>query len=531
MGEAFEAIGDHWHDDAFDRRLYANYLTTYLRNKVLGAGAVPKIRSFTMALDASWGSGKTFFIQRWAQDLRRQSDTTSAHTVVSFDAWASDYAADPLVAFMSELGSELQKAVNESGLLPAAKTRATNALKRATTNVRRIALPVAGVIAKGVLKKVSAIDWAEFAQAATPHATSPSANSPHRAWKLEDVVPTTQTEAALDKLFTAQMSEHAKRKQSIEQFKQELSTVLNVLSGRDGHSAPLFIFIDELDRCKPSFAVGLLEAVKHIFGVPGVCIVIATNMDQLTHTVKAVYGEGFDARTYLHRFFDAIYALPIASGPRLIEVMLNERPIFSNQQRCKWALPRRDFLPDAYGPGPAGALTWIFQGLRLDLRSQHQVLDVMEAAALGIESGRAIHVPWLALVCGLWHSHRSMFHQVETLAKAGNNGDEVWKTLRFDGFQRVLFQPSADRGNNNRAVSLSELAGNYCSFAKQNLTQINLRRTGESRGLASIVEDDLVVDAPHSYNAAVHYSTGLIEYFALARTAGHFQVGSIQDDV
>lgn len=524
MGEAFEEIGDHWRDDAFNRRSYANYLTAYLRGKVLGAGAVPTIRPFTMALDANWGSGKTFFIQRWSQDLRKPTDEMPGHTVVSFDAWASDYAADPLVAFMSELRSELRRAVEQSGLIPATKAKATTALNKATKSLRKLALPVAGVVAKSVFKKVSGVDLADLADAWTSNETTPTPAAHQDPVKLEDFVPTKQADAALDKLFTVQLSEHSKRKQSIEDFKQEIGTVLAVLGSREGYSAPLFIVIDELDRCKPSFAVGLLEAVKHIFGVPGVCIVIATNMDQLAHTVKAVYGEGFDARTYLQRFFDAIYALPTATGPRLVQVMLKERPIFSDQKRCKWAMPRSDFIKDAYGARSAGVLSWIFDGLRLDLRSQGQVLEVMEAAAFGIEAGRAIHVPWLAIVCGLWHSHRAAFQEIEMLSRTGSNGDEVWKTLGFEGVRRKYFQAMAHPGSSNdQVVSLRDLGAIYCSKAKQNLTELNARLNGESRGFSSIVEHELAVDAPHSYNPSTHYSSGLIEYFELVRTAGHFE--------
>lgn len=527
MGETFEDIGDHWHDDAFDRKSYATYLTAYLRGKVLGAGAVPKLRPFTMALDANWGSGKTFFIQRWSKDLRISSEEVPGHTVVNFDAWAADYAADPLVAFMSELRSELQGAVKDGGLEPLAKSEATAAINKATKSLRKLALPVAGLFAKSVLKKYSGVDLSELvdvAEASTSASPTSSSNLPQDEVKLEDYVSTNQADAVLDKLFAVQIDEHSKRKQSIEDFKLELGTVLEVLGSRKGYSAPLFIVIDELDRCKPSFAVGLLEAVKHIFGVPGVCIIIATNMGQLAHTVKAVYGEGFDARTYLQRFFDAIYALPMATGPGLLQVMLKERPVFSDQRRCKYAAPRSDFRKDEYGTRMAGVLAWIFSGLGLDLRSQGQVLEIMEAAALGIEEPRTIHVAWLAIVCGLWHSNRDAFHNVERHARMGSDGDAVWKSIGFEGVRRKFFQASAHPSDSNeKTVSLRELAAIYCSNAKTNLIVLNNRMDGGSRGLSSLVEDELLIDAPSTYNPTAHYSSGLIEYFELARTAGHFE--------
>jgi len=74
----------------------------------------------------------------------------------------------------------------------------------------------------------------------------------------------------------------------------------------------LIIFIDELDRCKPDYAVRLLERIKHYFTNDRITFVFSVNIDELQHTVKSYYGEGFDACRYLDRFFDYRIALPPA---------------------------------------------------------------------------------------------------------------------------------------------------------------------------------------------------------------------------
>ena len=43
----------------------------------------------------------------------------------------------------------------------------------------------------------------------------------------------------------------------------------------------LVIFIDELDRCQPLFAVRLLERVKHYFDNPNITFVFSTNVEEL----------------------------------------------------------------------------------------------------------------------------------------------------------------------------------------------------------------------------------------------------------
>ena len=66
----------------------------------------------------------------------------------------------------------------------------------------------------------------------------------------------------------------------------------------------IIIFIDELDRCKPTYAIKLLERIKHYFNNDRIIFVFSTNLEELQNSVKSVYGEKFNAYRYLDRFFD-----------------------------------------------------------------------------------------------------------------------------------------------------------------------------------------------------------------------------------
>ncbi len=72
----------------------------------------------------------------------------------------------------------------------------------------------------------------------------------------------------------------------------------------------LVVFIDELDRCKPSYAVQLLERVKHYLCDERITFVYSVNLGELQHTIKHHYGNTFDACRYLDRFFDMRISLP-----------------------------------------------------------------------------------------------------------------------------------------------------------------------------------------------------------------------------
>lgn len=72
----------------------------------------------------------------------------------------------------------------------------------------------------------------------------------------------------------------------------------------------LIVFVDELDRCKPSYAVKLLERIKHYFLDEEITFVFSVNINELQHTIKKHYGNDFDATRYLDRFFDLRATLP-----------------------------------------------------------------------------------------------------------------------------------------------------------------------------------------------------------------------------
>jgi len=74
---------------------------------------------------------------------------------------------------------------------------------------------------------------------------------------------------------------------------------------------PLFIFIDELDRCRPDYAIKYLEAIKHIFAIhQNVIFIVAVDMKQLENSAKHMFGENLDCNAYFLRFFTDRYNLP-----------------------------------------------------------------------------------------------------------------------------------------------------------------------------------------------------------------------------
>ena len=82
--------------------------------------------------------------------------------------------------------------------------------------------------------------------------------------------------------------------------------------------------VDELDRCKPTFAIQLLEIVKHLFNVKGLVFMFFLDIKELRHCVKTVYGNEFDAVGYLERFFDYTSMLPKGNEEKLFNKFADE---------------------------------------------------------------------------------------------------------------------------------------------------------------------------------------------------------------
>lgn len=91
---------------------------------------------------------------------------------------------------------------------------------------------------------------------------------------------------------------------------------------------PLMVMIDELDRCRPSYAVEFLEVAKHMFSVDRIVFVLAVNSDQLAHSVRALYGHDFDAEGYLRRFFDVDFRMPEPDRQAFIRAQLQATGIY-----------------------------------------------------------------------------------------------------------------------------------------------------------------------------------------------------------
>ena len=265
---------DPFKSDLLDRKNSVEILT-----HLLGAIEGPCV----LAVDGGWGAGKSTFLRIWAQHLRNE-----AFPVVEFNAWETDFAGDPFVALSTELTEGL-KDYDE---------RAGGALREKIARTGRLAKEVARRSVPGLIRL----------------ATS----------GVLDLQPLMEKESgnALAADAKKNSTGYEEARAAVKEFKEALQDVTQGSSGSRG-SRPVVVIIDELDRCRPSYAVELLEAAKHLFAVDGVLFVLGVNRSQLAHSVTALYGGGFDASGYLRRFVDLEFRLPEPERSRFAEATID----------------------------------------------------------------------------------------------------------------------------------------------------------------------------------------------------------------
>ena len=230
-----------WSDDLLGRKQVAEKLTNMIQDQ-----SVP----FVVSIDGYWGTGKTFLLQRWQQDL-----ANSGFRAIYFNAWEDDFCDDPLIAIIGQLTDHFKD----------------GKFSTAAGNVRKTVGPLILQNAQGVLKKHTGLTV-----------------------KLE--------QSDQDPLDV-----YAKQRATKDQVKRGLGKLSEKV--REDTGKPVVFIIDELDRCRPTFAVELLERVKHIFDVPGMVFVFGINRDELCSSLRSIYGE-ISADIYLRRFFDMEFTLP-----------------------------------------------------------------------------------------------------------------------------------------------------------------------------------------------------------------------------
>ncbi|MCF3935383.1 KAP family NTPase [Acuticoccus sp. M5D2P5] len=225
-------------------------------------------------LDSPFGAGKTTFLKMWAAELRQ-----AGHPVVYFDAVAHDHVENAFIALAAELASLAPEASEPNLRIVEIAARAGRFLTRAEAPPALLAADMQEVNAR--LDRASA--------------------------QTDDL--TGDREAYVRRLIAQQPEERralAGFRDGLTTFAKELGETVQGTTPRH----PLIIILDEIDRCRRSFTLDLLETSRYLFSVANIHFVLSANHASLENAVSVAYGaEESDGRT-LRSFYDIALSLP-----------------------------------------------------------------------------------------------------------------------------------------------------------------------------------------------------------------------------
>ena len=243
-----------------------------------------------VALNGGWGTGKTYFLERWAASLDKKAKCGKQKPyVINFSAWQDDDLEDPLLAVVGQIHHFLHAKQVDGFLTPEIKTRLHEFSKAANTVLSKCSR-----IASKFIEHHTGINPAEAVEAFGNYQAQ-------------------RVEAYSDAI-------HARA-----DMKNRLINLAEYVWGETEY--PLVIVIDDLDRCRPTFAIALLERIKHLFDVRHVSFVLGLDQEQFIKALHNVYGSEFDASNYLYRLIDIEFKLPQIRPNDFIDLLLAQYAI------------------------------------------------------------------------------------------------------------------------------------------------------------------------------------------------------------
>lgn len=413
-----------------------------------------------IVLDGQWGSGKSVFVKQWAGLMRQRG-----HPVVYLDAFAADHHDD---AFFAILGA-LLRSLRSTSVIPDQRRKSLVGKIKGAARLLMPAVPTVLDAATGL--PIGSVVKAAVDAARTPDDASPASD--------------TSAESFLDR----RLRRVQEQEESVESFKKALNDVVEGSPDSGTPTRPLIFIIDELDRCKPSFALNVLERMKHIFAAEGICFVLVTHLEALAEMVRHTYGLTA-ANRYLDKFFHLRLDIDrlLASGNR------DAHTQYIRHIRKSLGVPEPAY---AYTEKAIRNLASIHD---LPFRSLERVLlNVALYAKGGGYASRQGHLHGVAELCVMKLANAKLYHdarndRLKFEAVAEFLSLEDWKIASSDRqvleqWWRVTTDWSTDGADEDVVRMMKQRAELFGASVDQHDIRQKARRAGFGRWLSDICRD------------------------------------------
>lgn len=273
-----------YNEDLLERKSCILTLTDYIKN----------LDFKVFSIHSPWGTGKTTFVNFWKYYLEK--DLSNEFYCIYFNAWENDDSNNPLLSIILELKNK--EFYNNSSELNSLISAASVLTEKAPK-----------VILKGFLGL-----------------TNLNENTKKKIDKtFSSLIDDGLTFDTLKKVFEDKDKLDKKLSEcgeyQVEILKRELKSVLKeaLIEFQKKQNKKIIFFVDELDRCKPTYAVKTLEIIKHFFSLDNYYFILSWDLEQLSYSISTLYGSNMDSGGYLRRFIDFEYTLPHTNLEKYID--------------------------------------------------------------------------------------------------------------------------------------------------------------------------------------------------------------------
>jgi hypothetical protein len=258
--------------DKFDLEEFADDLTKYLEieHKFID-------ESLVLSLNSEFGSGKSTFFEMWKNQLK---SSESKFEVSFLNAWQEDYIGNPLLAIVFHLLDDIEMSYEQK-----------EKIKDFAGKLGKFGLSVGNDI-------VQKFTGADIIKATRYSEDKEKHLSDYSCFGL-----------------------YEEKRTLFNKLKEQLRSLAKQ------SAKPILIIVDELDRCRPNYAIEFLETVKHFFDIKNLIFVIGVDKSQLESSAKALFGQGLDFNEYYRKFAHRNVDIPVTSKnktKKFFKSLLNE---------------------------------------------------------------------------------------------------------------------------------------------------------------------------------------------------------------
>ena len=382
-------------NDLLNRLQYADVLTNIVR-AIEGGG--------TISVNAEWGYGKTTFVRMWKAQLKQKGYNT-----IYLNAWENDYAPDPFMVIIDEVVEQLKCSdfsVEKKQLLQAA---------------------VETLI--GIAKAIPAISLAGQIGEAIKKGIDKSSEDKNR------------------------LQEFRTYKDLIKEFKSKLATAIKTIT----EDKPLIFFIDELDRCRPNYAIEFLERIKHLFSIDNIIFVLSVDKSVLLESIKCFYGSSnIQAENYLRRFIDIDFALPIPAVDNFVTYQFKYHGLDKYLQKQRYK--SQNFNNAQYDITISNALTHCFKANMKSLRDIEKYFNRLDLVlhALNVNN---VYAEIIVFLTYIYMFAEGVFNKIYNL--------EYTYVELLDSIEQVICRKNIDVNSYETRLSFSVLIGILCLYENE----------------------------------------------------------------